>query len=212
MSGRTDDLSSPIRIEVIMDGKPLELPDHIKGSLTAIRSYLESLALQHGRVVSFFTVGGIIINILEESFENKGMQRVKADTISFDELTRQLISTACDRLKHLQVTAEYAITQILINDWPEVQKLWERWQPDFKSPILVVNFLRELCGVRLDELSCSNQTLGQHLTFFRPLLDEVEAVVATKNILGFSNFLEERYAPWLQQLSVFLRQLEEKTE
>jgi hypothetical protein len=52
--------------------------------------------------------------------------------------------------------------------------------------------------------------LGQHLTFFNPLIDEVEAVVAAKNILQFSNLLEERYAPWLQQLSVFLRQLEEK--
>jgi hypothetical protein len=210
MPGRTDDPSSPIRIEVIMDGKPLELPVRIKGSLTAIRSYLESLALQHGRVVSFFTVDGIVINIIEESIEIKGMHRVKADTICFDELTRQLISTSCDRLKQLHVIAESAITQVLINDWPEVQKLWERWQPDFKSPILVVNFLRELCGVRLDELSSCNQTLGQHLTFFNPLIDEVEAVVAAKNILQFSNLLEERYAPWLQQLSVFLRQLEEK--
>ena len=103
MSGRTDDLSSPIRIEVIMDGKPLELPEHVNGSLTAIRSYLESLALQHGRVVSFFTVDGVIINIIEESIEIKGMQRVKADTISFDELTRQLISTSCDRLKQLHL-------------------------------------------------------------------------------------------------------------
>jgi len=210
MSGRTDDLSSPIRIEVIMDGKPLELPEHVNGSLTAIRSYLESLALQRGRVMSFFSVDGIIINTIEDSPEIKNMQRVKADTIGYDELTRQLISTACDRLKHLHVAAERAITQILINDWPEVQALWERWQLDFKSPILVVNFLRELCGVRLDELSCCNQTLGQHLTFFNPLIDEVEAVVATKNILQFSNLLEDRYAPWLQQLSVFLRQLEEK--
>ncbi|MEO8428096.1 MAG: hypothetical protein ABI651_13380 [Verrucomicrobiota bacterium] len=210
MSGRTDDLSSPIRIEVMMDGKPLELPEHVRGSLTAIRSYLESLALQHGRVVSFFTVDAIIINIMEESSEIRGMQRVNADTISFDELTRQLISTACDRLKHLHATAEGIITQVLINDWPEVQKLWESWQPDFKSPILVVNFLRELCGVRLDELRCCNQSLGQHLTFFNALIDELEAVVATKNILEFSNFLEERYAPWLQRLSVFLRQLEER--
>ena len=210
MSGRTDGLSSPIRIKVVMDGKPLELPEHIEGSLTAIRSYLESLALQHGRVVSFFTVDGVIINIIEESIEIKGMQRVKADTISFDELTRQLISTSCDRLKQLHVAAESVITQVLINDWPEVQKLWEKWQPDFKSPILVVSFLRELCGVRLDELSCCNQTLGQHLTFFNPLVNDVEAVVATKNILQFSNLLENRYAPWLQQLSVFLRQLEAK--
>jgi len=193
-----------------MDGKPLELPEHTKGSLTAIRSYLESLALQGCRVVSFFSVDGIIINSIEDSLEIKKMRRVKADTIGYDELTRQLISTACDRLKNLHVAAESAITQILINDWPEVQALWERWQPDFKSPILVVNFLRELCGVRLDELRCCNQTLGQHLTFFNPLINDVEAVVATKNILQFSNLLENRYAPWLQQLSVFLRQLEEK--
>src|SRR5437016_6135113 len=132
MSVRTDDLSPPIRIEVIMDGKPLELPEHIKRSLTAIRCYLESLALQHGRVVSFITVDGIIINTIEDSLQIKGMQCVKADTVGFDELTRQLISTACDRLKDLHVTVESAITQILINDWPEVQTLWEKWQPDFK--------------------------------------------------------------------------------
>src|SRR5438876_3989500 len=101
MSGRTEDLSSPIRIEVIMDGKPIELPEHIKGSLTAIRSYLESLALQHDRVVSLFIVDGINVSTIEESLEIKGMQRVNADTIGLDELTRQLISTACDRLKHL---------------------------------------------------------------------------------------------------------------
>ena len=210
MSVRTEDLGPPIRIEVIMDGKPLELPEHIKRSLTAIRSYLESLALQHGRVVSFFTVDGIIINTIEDSLQIKAMQCVKADTVGFDELTRQLISTACDRLKDLHVTAENAITQILINEWPEVQTLWEKWQPDFKSPILVVNFLRELCGARLDELCCCNKTLGQHLAFFNPLVDEIEAVVATRNILELSNSLEERYAPWLQQLSVFLHQLEEK--
>jgi hypothetical protein len=105
-----------------MDGKPLELPEHIKGSLTAIRSYLESLALQHGRVVSFFTVDGIVINIIEESIEIKGMHRVKADTICFDELTRQLISTSCDRLKHLHVIAK-AQPPEPINDWPEVQGL-----------------------------------------------------------------------------------------
>ena len=64
--------------------------------------------------------------------------------------------------------------------------------------------------MRLDELSCSNRTLGQHLIFFHLLIDEIEAVVAAENKLDLSNFLEERYAPWLQQLSVFLRQLEEK--
>ncbi len=193
-----------------MDGKPLKLPDHIKGSLMAIRAYLESLALQKGRVVSFFTVDGLIINLCDEPIETKGLTRVNADTIGFDELTQQLISAACERLKYLHVTVESAITHVLINDWPEVQKLWESWRPDFKSPILVVNFLRELCGVRLDELSCCNATLAQHLTFFNSIIDEVEAVVVAKNTLEFSNFLEERYAPWLQQLSIFLGQLEGK--
>ena len=46
------------QVEVLLDGQPIRLPSE-RVTLNAIRSYLETLALEYQRVITSFTVDGI---------------------------------------------------------------------------------------------------------------------------------------------------------
>jgi hypothetical protein len=208
MSGQAPDLNTPLRIEVLIDGKRLEIPDASRKSWPAIRTYLEMWALNQGRVVSFFTLEGVVIHIQKDEVEFKTVERVQADTITFNDLSQQLLSAACERIKQLKARVETAAVRVLINDWPAVETLWNEWAAEFKSPILIVNFLRDLCGKRLDELGFEGQSLAQHLALFDPIWNEVSAVYGRRDTLELSNVLEYRYLPSLHQLHVYLGQLD----
>jgi hypothetical protein len=210
MPGKGNGSNLPRAIQVLLDGRELKLPGHVRGSLPAIRSYLELLALQQERVVSVLSVDGHPVRFQVDLTELREFQRVQAQTISFAELSQQLIETAHAQVGALQTQVEAAAMQVLINDWPAVEKLWQEWAPAFLSPILIIKSLRDLCGTRIEELSLRRQTLAEHLAEFGPLWKRIEQTFEKRDILELSNALEQLLGPWLERLSDYLAKLNER--
>ena len=209
MSGKTEEFGSLLPVLVTLDGKTLEVPQHVQDSLPAIRSYLELMALEQQRVVSVLSVDGQLVNLQCPRLEPAHFHRIQAQTISFTDLSRQLIATAHAQVRLLQTRVEAAAMQVLINDWPAVNRLWQEWVPEFMSPVLIIKSLRELCGVRLDELSIEDQQLSDHLAQFSPMWEHIERIFEQQDTIELSNALEQRLGPWLDRLAVFLEKLDE---
>ena len=209
MLGKGNSLNLPRAIQVILDGRELRIPDHIRDSLPAIRSYLELLAIQQERVLWDLSVDGTPVHSQADFRTLTDFQRIQAQTVTFTELTRQLIDTAQAQVRALQNRVEAAAMQVLINDWPAVEKLWQQWAPEFLSPILIIKSLRDLCGARMDELTLGHQTLAEHLAKFGPLWTRTEQAFERRDILDLSNAMDQLLGPWLAELSAFLAKLNE---
>jgi len=210
MLGKGKNLNLPRAIQVILDGRELQVPEQARNSFPAIRSYLEALALRQERVLAVLYVDGYPVRVEVEFAEPCDFQRVQAQTISFAELSRQLIETASAQVGELQNQVEAAAMQVMINDWPAVEKLWRDWVPAFLSPILIVKSLRDLCGSRIDELRIGRKTLAEHLAEFGPLWKRIERTFEQRDVLELSNALEQLLGPWLEGLRNFLVKLNEK--
>lgn len=206
---------SPPLMRVELDGQTVDLPSQIASSLVAVRAYLEFLALQRRRVLSGFLVDGVEVRQIQSDAPADGYRHVAADTITFEQLSQRLINTACRQLQHLAHQMEAAALRVLISERPQILAQWRSWQPQFRSPLVSLGFLRELWGETVDSIVLGGGSLAEHLEELSPMLCEVEATfLATEHgwvdedAIALSMMIEERLVPWLKLLEVYLLKLQ----
>ncbi len=206
--------SNPL-MRVEMDGETVDLPSQIVSSLVAVRAYLEFLALQRRRVLSGFVVDGVEVNQIRADAPVDGYRHIVADTITFEQLSQRLIETACRQLEHLTGQIEAATLRILISERHQILAQWREWQPQFRTPLVSLGFLRELWGGGVDSVHVGGGSLARHVAELNSLLAEVDGVfLATEHewtdddALALSELFEERLVPWLKLLEVYLLKLQ----
>src|SRR6267143_4382132 len=111
------------QVEVLLDGLPIQLPAE-RRSLVAIRSYLETLALQHQRIVCAFSVDGERANLGHPLANRKTFRRVDAKTIQLDQMPLQFLETALHQAAHARERVASAVTQVLVNDGCVAREFW----------------------------------------------------------------------------------------
>ncbi|HAV61844.1 MAG TPA: hypothetical protein DCY13_05725 [Verrucomicrobiales bacterium] len=212
VSLQTQEKFPDLRIE--LDGRDVDLPRQMANSLVAIRAYLEFLALQQRRVLSGFTVDGIEIRQLREEAPAGGFRHIRADTITFEQLSHRLIETACRQLHYLAAQIEESTLRVLISDWRPIHNQWQEWQPQFRTPLISLGFLRELWGPAVDTIRIGGQTLAEHLDGLNPMLCEADALLMATELhwseddaIALSGLFEERLVPWIRMLEVYLLKL-----
>jgi hypothetical protein len=210
MLGQSNGLTGRCGVQVILDGEELQVPEWVGESLPAIRAYLESLALKQDRAVVALSVDGQSVSCRDDFAGNRDFRSVCAETISFEELSKQVIESAGVQVGVLQTQVESAAMQVLINDWATIEKLWQEWAPAFSSPVLIVKYLRDMCGRRVDELCIGRKTLGKHMEEFGQVWKGIELAFAQRDTFELSNILERLLVPWLEQLSAYLTKLNEQ--
>lgn len=201
-------------MRVELDGRAVDLPHQIASSLVAIRAYLEFLALQRRRVLSGFVVDGVELRQIQSDAPLQGYRHVAADTITFEQLSQRLIETACRQLGYLSGQVEAAALRILISERHQILAQWHEWQPQFRTPLVSLGFLRELWGESVDSILVGGSSLSEHLDLLNPMMCEVDAIfLATahqwveEDAVCLSEFFEERLVPWLKLLEVYLLKL-----
>lgn len=206
---------SPPLMRVELDGQAVSLPNQIESSLVAIRAYLEFLALQRRRVLSGFIVDGVEVRQIQGDAPVRGYRHIAADTITFEQLSQRLIETACRQLELLSDQMSDAALRILISERPSILAHWREWQPQFRTPLVSLGFLRELRGEAVDSVLVGDCSLAQHLNELSPLLCEVDAIfLATEHewsdadALALSSIVDECLVPWLRMLEVYLLKLQ----
>lgn len=205
------------RLRVELDGRPVTLPGEMESSLVAIRAYLEFLALQQRRVLSGFLVDGVEMNRLREAGADGGYQHVCGDTITFEELSHRLLATASRQIQRLASQMQEAVLRILISDREQIETQWREWQPQLRTPLVSLGFLRELWGPAVDALTVGGHSLAEHLEELNPLVCQIDAVfLATRHewldedAIAVSTIVEESLVTWLKLLEVYLLKLHQQ--
>lgn len=201
-------------MRVELDGQEIDLPRQMEASLVAIRAYLEFLALQKRRVLSGFVVDGVDVCHIGLDAPIGSYEHITADTITFEQLSMRLVETACRQLQQLAERVEEATLRVVISERHQIQAEWQEWQPQFRTPLVSLGFLRELWGESVDSVMVGGVSLAGHLDELNLMLRQVDAVfLATEHgwvdedAIALSTIFEECLVPWLKTLEVYLLKL-----
>ncbi|MBI5800016.1 MAG: hypothetical protein HZA92_04725 [Verrucomicrobia bacterium] len=202
---------------VWLDGQQVELPVPSVSSLAAIFSELETLAASRQRVLSAVWVDGTPAELVVRQLSGGLFQRVEAESISLEELSRRLAVETRSQVRELRWAVERAVLTVLINDPPQNRRLWQQWQGAIRAPLAKLGLLHDLWGARLSEMSAGGHTLDAHLEELGRIASHIELVLLKPDVesqpaaMILSNLFERSLGPWLRRLEDYLGKLHEQT-
>src|SRR5688572_1291473 len=186
-------------VEVKLDGHAVELPTE-RRSLNAIRSYLETLALEQQRILCSFTVDGAQANLSQSSWSQKSFVRVEGKTVSLDRMPLQSIETAMHQIHEAREQVHSAVVNVLINDGVMAREFWWGLTKDLKSPLLTLSLVPEsVCGPA-NGCASLHQLRKWQLQQLASLIKRVDEACWSEDSSVLSNALENHVLPWLDSL------------
>jgi hypothetical protein len=187
------------RIEVLLDGQPVGLPPQ-RRSLTAIRSYLESRALEQQRILWLFSVEGDATSSAGALSAPGEFLRVIGHTIGLDQMPLHLVENAIQQTAQVQAEVQCAVTHVLINEASRGQELWWNLARGLKQPLLTLSLLPEaVCGPANGSAS-PMQLRRWQLQQLAGIIREVDRACQADDPTALSDALEDRVLPWLAGL------------
>jgi hypothetical protein len=200
VQGSTNKQPAPPRVQVTLDGQPVELSAKQGRSLQAIRSHLEAAALKRHRVLFSLAVNGVPVSLGESMSPFKTFHKVVARTIGFGQLSFQLVEVAADQVNLLHDRVERLALQVMINEWAKAEEMWWDLLPDLKDPLMTLSFVPP--GIEFlpngDEISAKSiKRFTQDLVV---IMEEIERILARQELIELSNALENQLMPWLRAL------------
>jgi hypothetical protein len=196
-----DSASTGADLVVTLDGQPVLLPAQ-RRSLAAIRSYLETLALEQQRLLFSFRVDGVRVNLSAMLPSQTAFTKVEAETLHVDEVPLQLVKTAMLQTKEAKSQVLSAVTWVLINECRWAREYWWNIVRVVNQPFLTLSLMPETAysagGVSLIQLR------KWQLQQLAAILKEVDEASWSEDSVALSNALEFRVMPWLHGLQTSL--------
>lgn len=169
-------------------------------SLTAIRCYLETLALEKQRVLCSLNVDDEPVNLALPLVNANNIRRVEAETIALEENSLLLLKTALQQADQMREYVETAITLVLINDISVARELWWNLARQLKEPVLTLSLLPDdACGPANGRASLTQLRKWQ-LEQIAVIIKDVDAASQSEQTIPLSNALENRVLPWVRNL------------
>ena len=207
MNMRSDSFGSSrtrAAVEIKLDGLPIALPSE-RRSFAAIRSYLESVALQQRRILCGLCVDGEPVNLVQTLPASKKFSRVEGETMSLNDVPAQLIKAALHQTTGARSQVQAAVTLVLINGRRQAHELWWNLAAALKEPLLTLSLLPEtLCGPANGRASLLQLRQWQ-LEQLGSVIKDVDAACRAKATTALSDALEKRVLPWLDKLHELLQ-------
>ena len=187
------------QVEVRLDGLPIQVPAE-RRSLVAIRSYVETLAMEHQRIVCAFSVDGERASLAQPLTNRKTFRRVDAKTIELDQMPLQFLEAALHQAAHARERVASAVTLVLVNDACVAREFWWSLTCELKAPLLTLSLLPDdICGPANGRASLTQLRKWQ-LQQLANIIRDVDEACHSQNTLLLSNALENRVLPWLEGL------------
>jgi hypothetical protein len=191
--------SSLGEVDVRLDGAHVVVPSE-RRSFNAIRSYLESLALQQQRVLCWLTVDGEPVNLTQPRAAVKSFAHVEAETMDLNEVPAQLIKAALQQTAAVRSRVQTAVEQVLINDSRAARELWWALATALKEPLLTLSLLPDnICGPDNGRASLLQLRRWQ-LQQLGCVIKDVDDACLLEDTTVLSDALEKRVLPWLDSL------------
>ena len=194
-----------MQLQVTLDGVSVGSWATTAETLASIRGRLETLALSKRRLLFSMTVDGNPVS-LNRPLDRRGSGfTVVARSIGFEQLGFQLISVAEEQCNQLIQRLQNLSLLVLINSWEKGQEGWMRLLPELKDPILTISFIPDGVGLLPGGESISCRAVPRRTDDLSVVLVEIERVAERRDPEEFSNVLESRLLPWLQQFQTDLK-------
>lgn len=186
-------------LEVKLDGVLVEVPADRK-SFVAIRSYLESLALQQQRILCALNVDGQAINLTQPRVPWKSFSHIEGETMTLNEVPAQLVRAALQQTSGLRARVAQAVELVLINDVAQARDIWWNLASTLKEPLLTLSLLPDhICGPANGRASLTQLRKWQ-LEQLGGIIQEIDAASEQDDTSLLSDALEKRALPWLDTL------------
>jgi hypothetical protein len=186
-------------LEVKLDGIAVEIPPD-RQSFIAIRSYLESLALQQQRIICALNVDGESVNLTQPRIPWKSFSQIDGETMSLDEVPAQLIKAALHQAATIRSRVQSAVGLVLINDASRARELWWALATALKEPLLTLSLLPDhICGPANGRASLTQLRKWQ-LEQLGGIIQDIDDASQMDETASLSDALEKRALPWLDKL------------
>lgn len=193
------DFDGPVAVILVtLDGEPVKLPAG-RRSLNAIRSLLETLALEKQRVLSALSVDGRPAGLGLAQMEAGGFFRVEAESVPLGEQPLLLLTAAQQQVDRVREAVESALTLVLINHRSAARELWWNIARQLKDPVLTLSLMPDSVCQPCGPVSFAQLRQWQFKQI-AAIVREVDAVCETGDNIALSDALEHRVLPWLQKL------------
>lgn len=191
--------SVPHTIDVTLDGQAIEIPSE-RRSLSAVRAYLDSIALQKQRVLCTLVVDGEAANLTQPESSARPFARVEAATMCLNEVPIQLVKAAMQQAAASRLRVQAAVEVVLINDAATACELWWSLAVQMKEAVLTLSLIPEhVCGPANGRASLMQLRKWQ-LQQLACVIQDIDAACGTEDVLSISDALEKRALPWLDNL------------
>ncbi len=191
-------------VEVKLDGQVVEVPA-ARRSFPAIRSFLESHALRHQRILCALKVDGEPVNLLEPQRGHKPFLRVEGETMSLAQVPAQLLNAALEQTTNVRAQMQSAVELMLINDADRARALWWGLALTLKEPLLTLSLLPENFFNPPNGSAPLNQLRLWQLEQLGDVIHDVDDACDAEDPTLLSDALEKRALPWLDKLHASLK-------
>ena len=203
-----DPASNPCAIEVLLDGRPVRLPTGGR-SLNGIRSYLESLALQHHRILYSLKVDGVAADLRASNWRLGSFGRVEAHTLHPQELPLHLVTTALEQTARSREQIQAAIPLVLINEGAVAREVWWSLANQLREPLLTLSLFPDSPSGPSEQGLLPRRVRQWQFEQLSIILRELDEACWAENPLTLSQALEGRALPWVESLLAWLKLLQE---
>ena len=186
-------------VEVRLDGLSVEVPSE-RQSFSAIRSYLESLALQQQRILCSLAVDGEQVNLTQPRKTCTPFVRIDGETMSLAEVPSQLVRAALQQAVTIRSRVHSAVELVLINDGARACEIWWSLATALKEPLLTLSLLPEDVFRAADGSVSIAQLRKWQLQQLGRVIHDVDEACQSGDTTTLSDVLENRVLPWLDNL------------
>ena len=198
-----DSASTRADLTVMLDGRPVPLPPQ-RRSLAAIRSYLETLALEKQRILFSLRIDGARVNLSAMLPTHRKFERVEAETIDLAEVPLKLIKTAMVQTSEAEAQVLSAVALVLINEAGWAREHWWNLARLLHQPLLTLSLMPET-AYRSESTGASLVQLRKwQVQQLGAILRDIDEASCSDDPAALSTALESRVLPWLHGLETSL--------
>lgn len=186
-------------VEVKLDGVAISVPSE-RRTFSAIRSYLEALALQQQRILCWISVDGEPVHLTQPRHVGEAFAQVEGETMDLNEVPVQLIKGAIHQTTAARARVQTAVDLILINDGARARELWWTLSTVLKEPLLTLSLIPDnICGPENGRAPLIQLRKWQ-LQQLGCVIQDVDEACRWEDPAMVSEALEQRVLPWLNTL------------
>ena len=158
------------------------------------------MALKRQRVLFSLSVNGVPVSLGESMSPFRNFHKIVARTISFNQLSLQLVTVAADQVNTLHERVQRMALQVMINEWEQAEEMWWELMPDLKDPLLTLSFVPQAVELMPNGEEISHKAVKKFTHDLVVILEEIDRILGRQELIELSNALENDLLPWLRGL------------